>query len=92
MADIQALRELLATEYGITSDKELDVALSRMKKINIGVFVSPERKDRRKDEKHSNSTAQKAPQTQKTQSQVRSNGGSYPAAIGLPDRTALRSG
>lgn len=40
MADVQSLRELLATEYGIHSDKELGEALSRMKKINIGVFTS----------------------------------------------------
>jgi len=40
VADVQSLRELLATEYGIHSDKELGEALSRMKKINIGVFTS----------------------------------------------------
>ncbi|MBR2890417.1 MAG: hypothetical protein IKC09_09105 [Oscillospiraceae bacterium] len=91
MADIQALRELLATEYGIRSDKDLDEALSRMKKIDIGVFASPERKDRRKDEQH-NSTAQKASQTQKTQPQVRGIGFGYPAGNDSTDRQVLRTG
>lgn len=40
-ADIEALRKLLAEEYGIRSDRELAEALSRMKKINIGVFAAP---------------------------------------------------
>ena len=36
MADVKALRELLAEEFGITSDAELAKALGRMGKINIG--------------------------------------------------------
>ena len=46
MADIPSIRELLASEYGIRSDEDLIKALAKMKKIDIGIFVSPARKDR----------------------------------------------
>lgn len=45
MTDIQCVRDLLASEYGIHSEKELAVALANMAKLNIAVFVSPIRKD-----------------------------------------------
>lgn len=50
MADINALKKLLAEEYGITTVKELDEAMRKIGKLNIGVFVSPVRKDIRKNE------------------------------------------
>ena len=43
--DIQCVKDLLASEYGIRTEKELAAALANMPKINIGVFVSPVRKD-----------------------------------------------
>lgn len=45
MADIQAIKKLLAEEYGIRSDRELSEALNRIGKLNIGVLASPVRKD-----------------------------------------------
>lgn len=45
MADIEALRRLLEKEYGIKSDKELYDALKNNSKVNIGVCVSPVRKE-----------------------------------------------
>lgn len=51
MADINALKKLLAEEYGITTARELDEAMRKIGKLNIGVFASPVRKDRRKNEK-----------------------------------------
>ena len=41
MSDIRALRKLLAEEYGIRTDRELNEAIGKMMKLNIGVFVSP---------------------------------------------------
>lgn len=41
MDNVQSMRELLATEYGIKSDRELIEASEKIQKINIGVFVSP---------------------------------------------------
>ncbi len=49
MADINTLKKLLAEEYGITTVKELDEAMKNSK-LNIGVFVSPVRKNIRKNE------------------------------------------
>lgn len=47
------LREMLRTEYGITSEAELDAALRKTKGLNIGLFVSKtgRRIDEEKDEK-----------------------------------------
>ncbi len=48
MSERKTLEEMLAKEFGIGNEKELDRALREMKKINIAVFVqkvqSPERK------------------------------------------------
>ena len=41
MADIRALRKLLAEEYGIRTDQELQEAIRKMMKLDIGVFASP---------------------------------------------------
>lgn len=41
MADIRALRKLLAEEYGIQTDQELQEAIRKMMKLNIGVCASP---------------------------------------------------
>lgn len=41
MADLQSVKKLLAEEYGIHSDQDLNEALNRMEKIDIGVFTTP---------------------------------------------------
>ena len=51
MADIQTLKKLLAEEYGITTARELDEAMKKIGRLNIGVFASPVRKDGTKHEK-----------------------------------------
>lgn len=51
MADIETLRRLLAEEYGIHSDRELYEALKNKSKVNIGVCVSPVRKECESHEK-----------------------------------------
>lgn len=51
MADIQAIKKLLQEEYGIKSAAELDAAIRKAGKLNIGVFASPVRKDGTKHEK-----------------------------------------
>lgn len=43
MADVLALRKLLAEEYGIHSNRELCDALKRVT-VDIGVFVTPMQK------------------------------------------------
>lgn len=40
MAGYNDMREYLASEYGITNDKELLRAIKDMPKLNIGIFVS----------------------------------------------------
>ena len=44
MADIQAIKKLLQEEYGIKSAAELDAAIRKAGKLNIGVFASTVRK------------------------------------------------
>lgn len=51
MADINALKKLLAEEYGITTNKDLIEAMKKIEKLNIGVCASPVRKDGTKHEK-----------------------------------------
>ena len=51
MADLQVLKKLLAEEYGITTARELDEAMKKIGRLNIGVFASPVRKDGTKHEK-----------------------------------------
>ncbi len=57
MAEAAALRELLATEFGITSDAELVAALKRMRKINIGPMARPKA---RKEERSGGKTLQES--------------------------------
>lgn len=45
MADMRAIKELLASEYGITSIEELREAMRKMPKLNIGAFVAPVKKN-----------------------------------------------
>lgn len=40
MGMIDAIRQILAEEYGISSDDELIEALGRQKSLEIGLFVS----------------------------------------------------
>lgn len=50
MAEIQAVKKLLAEQFGIRTERELLEALARTKKIDIGVFAAPtNRKDGRND-------------------------------------------
>ena len=35
------LKDWLSDEYGIDTMKELDKAIRRMKKINLGIFTTP---------------------------------------------------
>jgi hypothetical protein len=51
MADVETLRKLLAEQYGIRSDRELYEALKNKPKVNIGVCVSPVRKECEQHEK-----------------------------------------
>lgn len=51
MPDVETLRRLLAEEYGIHSDKDLLDALNSSPKVNIGVCVSPVRKESKSHEK-----------------------------------------
>lgn len=51
MADLQAIKKLLAEEYGIRSDRDLSEALRRAGKLDIGVLASPVRKDEQQNEK-----------------------------------------
>lgn len=39
----EELKDWLSDEYGIDTLNELDKAIRRMKKINIGIFVTPEK-------------------------------------------------
>lgn len=42
---VESMRELLAKEYGITSEADLDKAIRQMKQINIAAMVSiPEKR------------------------------------------------
>nr|DAD69608.1 MAG TPA: hypothetical protein [Myoviridae sp. ctbwh6] len=50
MAEIQAVKKLLAEQFGIRTERELLEALAKTKKIDIGVFAAPtNRKDGRND-------------------------------------------
>lgn len=50
MAEIQAVKKLLAEQFGIRTERELLEALAKTKKIDIGVFAAPtHRKDGRND-------------------------------------------
>ncbi len=40
MSDINYLRRILAEQYGITTDAQLNDAIQKMSKVNIGVMVS----------------------------------------------------
>ena len=51
MADMEAIKKLLAEEYGIHSNTELGEALRNIQKLNIGVFASPVRKESERHEK-----------------------------------------
>ncbi len=58
MADIEAIKKLLAEEYGIRLNKELGEvnkelgeALRNIQRLNIGVCVSPVRKESERHEK-----------------------------------------
>lgn len=52
MADIEAVRKLLADEYGIRSSQELNEAMRNIQKLNIGVFASPVRKESEQHEEN----------------------------------------
>lgn len=53
MKIVDELREMLRNDYGITSEAELDIALRKAKRPDIGLFVSMtgRRNDEEKGEK-----------------------------------------
>ena len=51
MVTAETLRKILLEEYGISNDKELEDAIRKMPKINIGIFVSPVIRDYEKEER-----------------------------------------
>ena len=54
MADIQTIKKLLLEEYGIKSAAELEAAIRKVGKLNIGVCASPTRKKgAQREKKHS---------------------------------------
>lgn len=53
MAEIQAVKKLLAEQFGIRTEWELLEALAKTKKIDIGVFAAP---THGKDDRHENQT------------------------------------
>lgn len=53
MAEIQAVKKLLAEQFGIRTERELLEALAKTKKIDIGVFAAP---THGKDDRHENQT------------------------------------
>ena len=40
MGKVEYLRKVLLEEYGIANDRELEEALRKMPKINIGIFTT----------------------------------------------------
>lgn len=41
MTDLSALKKILRDEYGINDNDELNKALMKMRKLDIGVFTAP---------------------------------------------------
>lgn len=41
MPPAKEMVELLAKEFGIKTEKELDEAIKKMKKLDIGIFTAP---------------------------------------------------
>lgn len=39
--DAAGLRKYLKTEFGIRNDEEFELAVSRMKGVNLGIFTIP---------------------------------------------------
>ena len=48
MGRVEYLKGILLEEYGIKTDKELESAIQKMNKINIGVFTTEFTKEERK--------------------------------------------
>jgi hypothetical protein len=45
MINVEEVRKLLESEYGIKTEEELNEAIRKMKPVDIGLFVSPLRKE-----------------------------------------------
>ena len=45
MINVEEVRKLLESEYGIKTEEELNEAIKKMKPVDIGLFVSPLRKE-----------------------------------------------
>ncbi len=56
--NVEGIREILAKDYGILTEAELDKALKSMKRLDIGLMVSEKPKKVRKGHgKHAGATA-----------------------------------
>lgn len=47
MGMVEAIREILRREYGINSDEELLAAIEKEPLLDIGIFVTEQRKEQR---------------------------------------------
>jgi hypothetical protein len=41
MSNVDNLKKVLKTEYGIDGEDELNLALTEFKGINLGIFITP---------------------------------------------------
>lgn len=41
MSNVEKLKKVLKTEYGIDGEDELNLALTEFKGINLGIFITP---------------------------------------------------
>ncbi len=56
--NVEGIKEILAKDYGIFTEAELDKALKSMKRLDIGLMVSEKPKKARKGHgKHAEATA-----------------------------------
>ena len=51
MVSVELLKKALLEEYGISTDKELEDAIAKTKKINIGIFSTCKKGERTKEER-----------------------------------------
>lgn len=51
MGKVEYLKNILLEEYGIKTDKELEDAIRKMNKINIGIFTTHVKGEFPKEEK-----------------------------------------
>ena len=54
--DIEKMKKILSTEYGINSPEELDEAMKKSKGIDLAIFTMPINKKKEKQEEQKNGT------------------------------------